>query len=71
VLDDAAATSIQSLTPLDAPITGIFKPASPLAAFTGENPSGTWTLHVSDSFPADAGNLRAFSIETSGFDCSP
>jgi subtilisin-like proprotein convertase family protein len=70
-LDDAATASIQAVTPAQAPFTGIFKPLSPLSAFAGNEASGTWTLHVSDSFPADPGNVRAFSIETSGFDCTP
>ena len=54
-----------------APFTGWFAPASPLAALLGEETSGTWTLHVSDSFPADPGNVRAFSLETSGYSCAP
>lgn len=70
-LDDAATAPIQAVTPLDAPFTGLFKPLSPLSAFVGEPATGTWTLHVSDSFPADPGNVREFSIETSGFDCTP
>jgi subtilisin-like proprotein convertase family protein len=71
VLDDGAASSIQAVTPELAPFTGTFQPATPLSAFTGEQRAGTWNLHVTDSFLADAGNVRAFSIETSGFDCSP
>jgi subtilisin-like proprotein convertase family protein len=71
VLDDAATSSIQTVTPLEAPYTGVFAPANSLSAFAGEEANGVWTLHVSDSFPADPGNVRAFSIVTSGFDCSP
>ena len=71
VLDDSAPSSIQSVTPEEAPFTGVYKPMNPLAAFSGEEASGTWTLHVSDSFPADPGNVRAFSIETTAFDCTP
>lgn len=70
-LDDAATASIQAVTPADAPFSGLYKPLSPLSAFIGESATGTWTLHVSDSYPADPGNVRAFSIETSGFDCTP
>jgi subtilisin-like proprotein convertase family protein len=71
LLDDSAPMSIQDVTPAMAPFSGWFHPASPLSAFLGEETSGTWTLHVSDSFPADPGNVRAFSIETSGYSCSP
>jgi hypothetical protein len=70
-LEDGAPVSIQSVTPAQAPFTGVFSPMNPLSAFDGQSQAGTWTLHVSDSFPADPGNVRAFSIETSTFDCSP
>lgn len=70
-LEDGAAVSIQSVTAAQAPFTGVFSPMNPLSTFDGEDQTGTWTLHVSDSFPADPGNVRAFSIETSSFDCTP
>lgn len=71
VLDDSAPSSIEAVTALEAPYSGVYQPASPLSAFSGDEASGTWTLHVSDSFPADPGNVRAFSIETTGFSCAP
>ncbi|HEX5059863.1 MAG TPA: S8 family serine peptidase [Kofleriaceae bacterium] len=71
LIDDAAPSSIQTVTPEMAPFTGWFKPANPLSAFIGEETAGTWTLHVMDSFPADGGNVRAFSLVTSGFSCTP
>jgi subtilisin-like proprotein convertase family protein len=70
VLDDAAATSIQSVTAADAPFTGTFSPASPLAAFNGENPNGVWTLNVSDTASFDVGSVRAFSLSMEGFVCN-
>lgn len=70
-IEDAATASIQSVTAANAPFTGTFKPMSPLSAFNGVDPSGTWKLHVSDSYPADPGVVRAFSIETSRADCTP
>lgn len=70
-LDDTAATSIQAVTAAEAPFVGTYKPLSPLSALIGESATGTWTLHVSDSYPADPGRVRQFSIETSGFDCTP
>ncbi len=70
VLDDSATALIQSISPTGAPYTGTFKPASPLAAFTGENGNGVWTLSISDVFPADGGNLRAFSLSIRTFTCS-
>ncbi len=71
LLDDAASLSIQTVSSINAPFTGVYRPLSPLAAFIGENPTGTWTLHVSDSYPADGGYVRAFSLYTSGYSCTP
>jgi subtilisin-like proprotein convertase family protein len=71
VLDDGAATSIQDLTADQAPFTGTFRPASPLAGFNGEIANGSWNLNVSDNAFIDIGNVRAFSLRLSGFDCSP
>jgi len=67
VLDDeGGVASIQSITEGSAPSTGAFTPASPLAAFKGQNPNGTWTLHVSDMERGDTGNVRAFSLAVAG-----
>ena len=41
---------------------GTYKPFSPLSAFDGENPNGTWTLTVIDVYE-DGGSLNAWSIE--------
>jgi subtilisin-like proprotein convertase family protein len=70
VLDDAGSTSIQSITPSDAPFTGTFSPASPLAAFNGEDPNGTWILNVSDNAFIDTGSVRAFTLSMDGFVCN-
>ncbi len=76
VLDDEGDNpSIQAINssgmpPLGPPYTGTFKPANPLAAFDGEDPNGTWTLNVSDSFFGDEGNVRAFSLIFTGFECT-
>jgi subtilisin-like proprotein convertase family protein len=69
VLDDSASSSIQNVLPSDAPFTGTFKPAQPLAGFNGEDPNGTWVLNVSDNASFDTGNVRAFSLIMSGFVC--
>jgi subtilisin-like proprotein convertase family protein len=70
LFDDNGAALIQTVTPAGAPYTGIFKPASPLAAFNGLNGNGTWILSVTDSFPADGGNVRAFSLVITTFACT-
>ena len=69
LLSDSATNSIQSIAIAGAPYTGSFKPASPLAAFTGENGDGTWILRVSDNAQIDTGTVRAFSLRTRGFSC--
>lgn len=45
-----------------APYNGEFRPSSPLSAFNGEDPSGTWTLNVRDGGPFGTGEVRAFSL---------
>jgi len=63
VLDDeGGGRAIQSTNSDDAPFTGTFTPAEPLATFRGEPADGTWTLHVTDNFSSDVGNVRAFSL---------
>ena len=70
-LDDNGETSIQTVTPAQNPYTGRFAPASPQSAFNGEDANGTWNLNVSDVFFLDSGSVRTFSVDVSGFDCSP
>jgi len=71
VLHDGAANSIQNVLSTAAPFTGTFAPANPLAAFSGENSNGTWTLNVSDNAFIDTGTVRNFSINVAGFVCTP
>lgn len=71
VLRDGAPNSIQTVTSTQAPFTGTFAPANPQGAFAGENADGTWTLNVSDGAFLDTGTVRAFSLETTGFSCTP
>lgn len=70
VLDDAAGTSIQSVTSAQAPFTGTFSPNASLSAFTGENPNGNWQLQAQDFFQFDTGNIRAFSITVTPAVCN-
>ena len=62
VLDDAGLTSIQAIVPAGAPFSGTFAPNSPLSAFDGQDPNGTWVLNVSDNQGADTGSVRRFSL---------
>lgn len=68
--DEGASASIQTISasgtpPLGPPYTGTFTPANPLSAFRGQDPSGTWTLNVSDLAGSDMGSVRAFSLVVS------
>ncbi|MEQ9482875.1 MAG: filamentous hemagglutinin N-terminal domain-containing protein [Coleofasciculus sp. F4-SAH-05] len=56
LLDDEAQRSINQGS---APFNGIFKPegAGGLAVFQGENPTGKWTLSVTDDAGGDSGTL--------------
>lgn len=66
--DDAAAT-IESIpdSPPSGGYTGRYRPDEPLSAFDGQERRGTWTLHVSDGFPAvDSGTLHDWALRPSG-----
>ena len=69
VLDDTASSSIQAIAIAGAPWTGSFTPEQPLATFNGENPNGTWILHMVDNVAIDSGNVRAFTLHFTGFAC--
>lgn len=45
------------------PTTGTYAPASPMAAFNGQNPSGTWNLVFVDFYNGDTGVVNEWSIE--------
>ncbi len=70
-LDDATPNpSIQSVSSSQAPFTGTWQPNSPLAAFLGEDPNGTWNLIAIDHFGQDTGNIRAFSLAITPASCT-
>lgn len=74
VLQDGAASSIQTIPAAGAPYTGTFSPFSPLAGFSNQNPNGNWTLTVVDNASGDTGTLRAFTIRIrtrTGDICTP
>ena len=66
VMDDEAALSISSLTASDWPFAGPYAPQSPLSAFDGEVPAGTWTLEIEDSAPGDSGELLDWALHFNG-----
>jgi uncharacterized repeat protein (TIGR01451 family) len=60
--DQGGGNPVSFLGSFEAPFTGTHLPSNPLAGFNGENPNGTWVLHVSDMAGADVGSVRAFSL---------
>ncbi|TND08571.1 MAG: Spore coat protein CotH [Bacteroidetes bacterium] len=59
-LNSNASTSILSGT---APFTGTFKPQGQMGYVNnGQNGNGTWKLRITDTYPADQGNLLSWSI---------
>ncbi len=63
VLDDEATVAVGTAA---APYTGSFRPANPLTAFDGAAANGTWTLEMTDTFPAlDAGTLQNWTLTIS------
>jgi subtilisin-like proprotein convertase family protein len=47
------------------PYTGTFAPETPLSDLLGKNPNGTWTLKITDNFPAtdvEDGKLNSWSL---------
>lgn len=66
---DDGLRAASSLGESDAPFTGRFRPEDPLAAFHGEDPTGTWTLRAVDATASDAGRIRAFSLRVETVRC--
>lgn len=61
-LSDAAASPAESACSAPPAIGGTLSPNNPLAGFDGENPSGTWTLTVSDNAALSTGNFVAATL---------
>lgn len=72
VLDDDAATAIEDI-PATSPAggyTGRLRPDEPLSAFDDQPRQGTWTLNVTDKFPADdSGTLHEWGIRPTTGTC--
>ena len=58
--DDGLSVNCSTAAPA---ISGNISPLDPLSNFNGEDPSGIWTLSVTDSFNQDGGSIDDFSIE--------
>ncbi len=58
--DDASTNTVLPCPPTDG---NFYRPVNPLSAYNNQNPNGTWTLTVIDSFDQDAGSLTAWSLQ--------
>lgn len=67
IFDDEADTAIGSGS---APFTGRYRPENNLAAFDGENPSGTWVLSITDVGSSRIGTLTSWSLDIASSDNS-
>jgi subtilisin-like proprotein convertase family protein len=68
VFDDTATSAFSSVTSADAPYTGSWKPADPLASLIRTPVDGQWTFTVSDNAGSDTGSVRAFSLHITGYE---
>ncbi|WP_291721473.1 proprotein convertase P-domain-containing protein [Bernardetia sp.] len=65
-LSDAAGASVQLQCNGGNPtINGTYRPSQALSAFDGENPSGVWTLNISDRVNVDTGTFRDWDLNIS------
>ncbi|HEU0101318.1 MAG TPA: S8 family serine peptidase [Mycobacteriales bacterium] len=71
VFTDAAPRPIESATSSDAPYTGSWLPSSPLSTLLGRNGDGAWLFTVVDAARGDVGELRAVSLNVSGYVAPP
>ncbi len=53
----------KSITEVDAPFTGSFKPEGNLSALNGEMSAGNWKLQVTDSSVGDGGSINEFTLQ--------
>ncbi|MBL4651672.1 MAG: proprotein convertase P-domain-containing protein, partial [Flavobacteriales bacterium] len=60
--DDAGAAGGASI-PCPPTDGGTYQPTNPFSNFNGEDPSGVWTLTISDAFDQDGGSLDSWSLE--------
>ena len=66
-LDDNAALPIGPYTIVTDIVYGLEQlGAARLAAFNGQNPTGTWTLSIADDLNANGGTLNSWSLEVCG-----
>lgn len=61
-------TASKLLDSIPSPLTGYWKPHSPLSVFQGYNPNGKWILSIFDSFTGSEGTLKKYTLKISYYD---
>ncbi|WP_410640160.1 S8 family serine peptidase [Amycolatopsis sp. lyj-346] len=68
VFADNAAAAFSTVTSVNAPFTGTYRPTQSLSGgLTGAAADGTWTFSVVDAAGGDAGSIRAVALHINGF----
>lgn len=62
--DDDAATHISSAA--NEPLSGAYRPSSPLSSFVNEDPNGTWRINFFDLDAGNVGDVRELTLLISG-----
>jgi subtilisin family serine protease/subtilisin-like proprotein convertase family protein len=60
---DDAGQAISSITPVDAPFGGRYRPEDPLSSFIGSSANGTWTVSVRDGLGQDVGAVLGWRLK--------
>lgn len=68
--DQSSGGSIQNISAGNAPFTGSYTPAGPLAVLGGEVGNGSWALRAQDVSAQDRGNIRAWSLQVTPAVCN-
>lgn len=68
VFDDSAAKLFSSVSSVDAPFTGTYKPVNAQTGLNGLGTAdGTWTFKAVDNAVGDTGSIRSVSLHVNGF----
>ena len=61
--DDQASTNVSDATYVNLVLQPFLQPEDAMSAFDGENPNGTWTLTITDTFIFDDGLLNSAQLD--------
>lgn len=67
VFEDSATRAFSTVTSANAPFTGSWLAASPLASLTADGADGTWVFKVADVVGSDRGSIRSVTLSIAGW----